>query len=185
MQLIKRIEQACVLLDAGEVIAYPTEAVYGLGCDAFNQHAVFHILDLKKRPKEKGLIVLIADWEQLWPLIDKNKVPGARFEVLEKNWPGPVTWVFPKASTVPDWITGTHEGVAIRMTAHPVARALCQNGPIISTSANIAGKEAVRDIQDLDEIFPDGVVGVVEGALGSQMTVSPMYNILDGALLRS
>lgn len=184
MQLIKHIKQACALLDAGKVIAYPTEAVYGLGCDAFNQQAVLRILNLKKRPKEKGLIVLIADWEQLWPLIDENKVPKVRFEALKKSWPGPVTWVFPKASTVPDWITGAHEGIAIRMTAHPVARALCQNGPIISTSANLAGEEPVREIQDLDEIFPDGVVGVLEGALGNQMTVSPMYNILDGALLR-
>ncbi|MCH9689497.1 MAG: threonylcarbamoyl-AMP synthase [Gammaproteobacteria bacterium] len=184
MQLIKHIKQACALLDAGEVIAYPTEAVYGLGCDAFNQQAVLRILNLKKRPKEKGLIVLIADWEQLWPLIDKNKVPEARFEVLKKTWPGPVTYVFPKANTVPDWITGAHEGVAIRMTAHPVARALCENGPIISTSANLAGEVAVRNIQDLDALFSDEVAGVMRGVLGSQMTVSPIYNILDGGLLR-
>ena len=185
MKVIKEIDEACALLLAGEVIAYPTEAVYGLGCDAFNAKAVLHLLDLKKRPEEKGLIVLIADWAQLSPLIDMDKVPEARFEAVKKTWPGPVTWVFPKSKAVPNWITGTHAGVAIRMTAHPIARALCQNGPIVSSSANVSGVSPARDLAVLSYLFPDGVAGVVAGDLGGNFAVSEIYNILDGSNLRN
>ena len=151
MQLIKHIDAAHALLDAGEVIAYPTEAVYGLGCDIFNEQAVLRILGLKKRDKAKGLIILIADWTQLWDLIDKDAVSDARFDVIKKSWPGPVTWIFPKSRRAPEWITGSHDGIAIRMTGHPVAHALCKNGPIVSTSANLAGHAPLRNFDDLNK----------------------------------
>jgi L-threonylcarbamoyladenylate synthase len=184
MQLIKQIDTARALLDAGEIITYPTEAVYGLGCDMFNESAVLRLLALKKRDKAKGLIVLIADWAQLWNLIDKDAVSDARFALIKKSWPGPVTWIFPKSRHAPEWITGIHDGIAVRMTAHPVAHALCQKGPIVSTSANLAGEAAVRDIDDLVRLFPEGVSGVVAGALGGEVRVSEIYDALDGKLIR-
>jgi L-threonylcarbamoyladenylate synthase len=187
MQLIKQIDTALALLDAGEVIAYPTEAVYGLGCDIFNEQAVLRILALKKRDKAKGLIILIADWAQLWDLdlIDRGAVPKARLDVIEKSWPGPVTWIFPKSHRAPEWITGSHEGIAIRMTAHPVAHALCKHGPIVSTSANLAGSAPICDVDDLKQHFYGGVVGVVAGDLGVELTVSQVYQAVDGKLIRS
>ncbi len=185
MKVIEATEDACALFAAGKVLAYPTEAVYGLGCDLFNQEAVLHVLRLKKRPEAKGLIVLIADWAQLWPLIDTDLIPETCFQAVRKTWPGAVTWVFPKSSSVPACVTGAHEGIAIRMTAHPVARALCKNGPIISTSANIAGSVPARDIDALSQFFPEGVAGVVAGDLGGNFAVSEIYNILDGSSLRN
>jgi len=185
MKVIKAIDEAHALLLAGKVIAYPTEAVYGLGCDIFNEKAVRHLLGLKKRPEGKGLIVLIADWEQLWQLIDRDAVPEARFNAVKKTWPGAVTWVFQKSKAVPNWITGTHAGVAIRMTAHPIAHDLCKNGPIVSTSANVTGVLPARDIAALSQLFPEGVAGVMAGDLGGNFAVSEIYNILDGSNLRN
>ncbi len=76
--------------------------------------------------------------EDLFPLIEK--VPDDALELVRATWPGPVTWVFPKSSRIPDYLSGVHAGIAIRMSKHPVAHALCKHGPIISTSANRAGE---------------------------------------------
>ena len=179
------VEVARARLFRGDVIAYPTEAVYGLGCDIFNQGAVLRILEIKKRPESKGLIVLVADWEQLELLIDKNLVPKARLAMLEKTWPGPVTWVFPASKQVPKWVRGEHDSIAVRMSAHPVAHALCQNGPIISTSANLSGAPPARDLDALSALISEDVAGVVTGELGERSEVSEIYNILDGLSVRT
>ena len=180
MKCIQTVDEGRVLLNRGEVIAYPTEAVYGLGCDPFNRVAVERLLDLKQRSCDTGLIVLISDWSQLWPLIDD--VPEARLEAVKATWPGAVTWVFPKSERVPSWITGTHETIAIRMTAHPIARALCQQGPIISTSANVSGTQPLRDKQIVFDTFPD--VEILAGDLGDSLTPTALYHVIDGTRLR-
>ncbi len=184
MRVIQTVDDACSLLQTGQVIAYPTEAVYGLGCDMFHARAVAHLLALKQRPEAKGMIVLVASWEQVWPLVEVSTIPKAQLEAAEKTWPGFVTWVFPKSKRVPSFIAGAHEGIAIRMSAHPVAHALCQKGPIVSTSANVAGMPPARDIATLNQFFPEGVAGVVAGDLGGNFAVSEIYNILDGSALR-
>ena len=182
MNLIKSIHEARQLLDDGHIIAYPTEAVYGLGCNPFNQTAVQKLLQLKNRSVAKGLIILISDWMQLWPLI--GDVPDAALEAVKKTWPGPRTWIFPKSDVVPSWLTGSHHGIAIRMTAHVIARALCVDGPIVSTSANLSGGEPMRDMNALKALFPEGVSGVLAGDLGQACGVSEIYNVLDGAQIR-
>lgn len=182
MQIIKRVDDAYALLKKGEVIAYPTEAVYGLGCDPFNEKAVLHLLKLKQRDVAKGLILIISEWAQLWPLI--ADLPEEKLDAVKKTWPGAVTWVFPKSDKVPAWVSGAHETIAIRMTAHPVARALCKHGPLVSTSANIAGDEAARDIDALTRFFPAGVAGMVAGELGGNLAVSEICSVQDGTRLR-
>lgn len=184
MRIIQTMDEACDLLEAGQVIAYPTEAVYGLGCDMFHAEAVSHLLALKQRPEDKGVIVLVANWEQVWPLVERAAISKAQLEAAEKTWPGFVTWVFPKSKEVPSFISGGHPGIAIRMSAHPVAHALCRKGPIVSTSANVAGLPPARDIHALSQFFPEGVSGVVAGDLGGNFAVSEIYNILDGSALR-
>lgn len=182
MNIINQVVDARELLKHGKIIAYPTEAVYGLGCSPFDQQAVNVLLALKHRPKSKGLILLIADWSQLIPLIapisDELLVP------VRAAWPGPVTWVFPKASTIPDWLSGEHDSIAIRMSAHPIAHQLCIDGPVVSTSANINGQEPAIDLPGLRLQFPQGIDAVVSGDLGGLNQPSAIFDVRTGVRLR-
>ncbi len=174
IQCIGDLNQALLAIQAGQVLAYPTEAVYGLGCDPFNQAAVERILTLKGRSQQQGLIVLIADWPQLFGLI--GEFPVSRLAEIKETWPGPVTWVFPKSDCVPAWVSGVHDTIAVRMTAHPIAQKLCQLGPIVSTSANPHGQAPARSLTELERLFPKGLDGVVVGDVGIEQQPSAIYD---------
>ncbi len=177
MKALLSVIEAQHLLAAGGVIAYPTEAVYGLGCDAFNEKAVLKLLTLKQRPIEKGLIILIHQWVDLFPLI--GDIPEDSLALVKATWPGPVTWVFPKSSQIPDYLSGVHQSIAIRMSKHPIAHALCAQSPIISTSANLAGCEPLRDVAAVEAQFHATVLdGIVEGALGGLPTPTAILDVL-------
>lgn len=176
------MQDARACLDAGSVIAYPTEAVYGLGCDPWNTSALEYLLKIKGRPQHKGLIVLIADWSQLWPFIDT--VPDDKFAHVRDSWPGPVTWVFPKASGVSALLSGDHGTIAIRMSAHKLAHELCCQGPIVSTSANITSASPAKSISELRTQFSGNLEFVLAGELGSELAPSAIYDVLTGERLR-
>ena len=182
IQHISDLNQALLDIQEGQVLAYPTEAVYGLGCDPFNQTAVERILALKGRPLQQGLIVLIADWPQLFSLI--GDVSITRLEAIKETWPGPVTWVFPKSENVPDWVSGSHNTIAVRMTAHPIAQKLCQLGPIVSTSANPHGKTPALSLEEVDQLFNTGLDGVVLGDLGTETRPSLIFDAVTNQQLR-
>lgn len=170
------------LVRKGQIIAYPTEAVYGLGCDPFNEEAVHAILRMKQRPVEKGLIVLIAHWDQL-PLLIED-IPDKAWEPIKNTWPGPVTWIFPKAKMLPSFVSGEHQTIAVRMTAHPIARELCLEHPLISTSANISGQEPATDFAQLHAQFPTGIDVFVEGSLGQESAPSKIFDVMSQKRLR-
>jgi len=138
------LRRASEVIRSGGVIAYPTEAVYGLGCDPWNSQAVSRILRIKNRPVSKGLIVMASDLAQLNSLIT---FPDSKIEQKVTNtWPGPVTWIIPASDQCPSWLKGEHSGLAVRVTAHPLCRALCKiAGPIVSTSANLSEKLPVKN----------------------------------------
>lgn len=183
MKILSNIDDAFPLLREGGVIAYPTEAVYGLGCDPFNQQAVQKIIHLKQRPIHKGMIILISNWQQLSPLIEE--LPEELMRPVRKTWPGPITWVFPKSDDIPSWICGDHGSIAIRMSLHPVASYLCQYGPIVSTSANISAMPPAKDLDALSKQFPGGGIdAVIAGELGKAAQPSAIYDVLTGSRLR-
>lgn len=128
------------MLHAGGLVAYPTEAVYGLGCDPLNPDAVERLLQLKQRPWQKGLILIAASIEQLSFFI--QPIAAEYQSKLDFSWPGPYTWLIPASDNCPGWIRGTHHTVAVRVSAHPLVQELCNTfgGAIVSTSANYAGK---------------------------------------------
>ena len=177
-----QIEDAKKILSEGKLIAYPTEAVYGLGCDPFNKHAVEKLLALKQRPSSKGFIILIAEWSQLTPLI--GDVPENLLDNVRATWPGPVTWVFPRSNKIPDWLCGHHSSIAIRMSAHPVARGICSGGAVISTSANISGAMPAVDLAGLSQQFPHGIDAIFSGDLGGTGQLSSIFDVLTGQRLR-
>lgn len=182
MKIINQISEARERIKQGQLIAYPTEAVYGLGCDAFNQQAVEKLLLLKQRAVSKGLIILIADWSQLEPLI--SAVPENALAKVQATWPGAVTWIFPKAATIPNWLSGGNNGIAIRMTSHSIARELCREAPLVSTSANISGHTPAIDLAGLYAQFPYGVDAFFDGPLGGNTKPSAIYDVISGACLR-
>lgn len=179
------IELACDNLIAGKVIAYPTEAVWGLGCDPENHSAVARILAIKQRPMEKGLLLVAASIDQLKPLLsslDKDK----RL-LLESSWPGPTTWLIPDPDNLfPGWIKGKHKSVAIRVSVHPVVRELCEifGRPIVSTSANRTGEAEIRSRLILEKQLGHSIDCIVSGDLGSGSKTSEIRDLVTGKTVR-
>ena len=121
------------------VIAYPTESVFGLGCDPDCDATIQKILDLKQRPAHKGLILIAANIAQLKNYADFSSLTATQLHTIEKNWPGPFTWVVPAQKNLSKLISGDFDSVAVRVSAHPIVQKLCREfgKPIISTSANL------------------------------------------------
>lgn len=178
------ISQAAQCLHDGEVIAYPTEAVYGLGCDPGNEVAVRRLLALKDRPAAAGLILIADTFERfqsfILPLSNEMK------ERAMTAWPGPVTWLFPRREAVPDWLAGEHQTIALRLTAHPVCKALCAafNGAIVSTSANPGRVEPARSVEQLLQYFGSALGGIVGGELGDENRPSEIRDLASGQVFR-
>ena len=180
-----QLAAACRVLRAGGVIAYPTEAVWGLGCEPFDEQAVRRLLAIKQRDWRKGLIVIAADVAQLRPYI--GNVSEAQLQCARDTWPGPNTWIVPAAPSVPEWVRGTHDSIALRVTAHPVAAALCRawGGALISTSANIAARAPARTRVQIAARLGGMLDGIVPGPLGDQKNPTSIRHLLTGKLLRS
>ena len=173
------------VLRAGGLIAYPTEAVFGLGCDPFAPHAVQALLDLKARPMEKGLILIAADLAQLTDLLEPLDT-RTRLKV-QRTWPGPVTWLLPAKPEVPGWLRGKHPELAVRVTGHPLAAALCRafGGPLVSTSANRAGRPPARTALQVRRTFGDAVDYVVSGEVGGQDRPSEIRDASTDRIIRA
>ncbi|MBH4451463.1 L-threonylcarbamoyladenylate synthase, partial [Pseudomonas aeruginosa] len=160
-----RAQCAARVVREGGVIAYPTEAVWGLGCDPWNEDAVYRLLALKARPVEKGLIVVAANIHQLDFLLED--LPDVWLDRLAGTWPGPNTWLVPHQERLPEWVTGVHDSVAVRVTDHPLVQELCHlTGPLISTSANPAGRPAARTRLRVEQYFHDELDAILGGGGG-------------------
>jgi len=169
----------------GGVIAYPTEAVWGLGCDPWNQHAVARILELKNRSIEKGMILVAASVEQVRFLLDP--LPEALQLEARRHWPGPVTCLLPDVNRqVPEWVRGTHSSIAVRVSEHPVVKALCERAdmPLVSTSCNPAGRQPAHSALRVRQYFNDQLDWIVPGALGGNRNPSRIIDIVSGKQLR-
>ncbi len=181
----KPIREAVKVLRNGGIIAYPTEAVYGLGCDPLNTGAITKLLALKQRQPEKGLILLAACYEQLAPFL-------ADIEEETKNrvlatWPGHITWLWPARKSVSRLLRGDHATLAVRVTAHPLAAKLCNefNGPLVSTSANISHSPAARTAEEVRAIFADKIDYILEGETGGMERPSEIRDARSGEIVRA
>jgi len=177
---------AADLLRDGGVVAYPTEAVWGLGCDPRSEAATLRLLALKQRDVAKGLILIAADEAQLAPFVDLDALDETRRATVRESWPGPNTWIVPASLDAPSWITGEHQGIAVRVTAHPGVIALCRAfaGAVVSTSANRAGMPAAAAFEALDPAILAGVDALLEGETGGLARPSAIRDARTGAVLR-
>jgi L-threonylcarbamoyladenylate synthase len=180
------LQKAVDALHAGGVIAYPTEAVWGLGCDPFDALAVDKILRLKQRPMEKGLIVVAANMQQIAPLLDE--LTAEERQVLATSWPGPHTWLLPDPHQYfPVWIRGSFSTVAVRVSAHPLVNELClaHGGPLVSTSANPAALPPARSRLRVVRWFGRNLDYVLPGRLGGLAQPSTIRDLRSGQLFRT
>lgn len=156
-QLINELSlpQAIAQLQAGEVIAYPTETVFGLGCDPNQPLAIQKLLDLKQRPADKGLILLASEFEFLLPYLDLSQLTQAEIAQISQKQLEPTTWLVPRAKSLSNLISGCFDQVAIRLCDHPIVQALSNalQSPIISTSANKAGQPTCLTIAEIKHQF--------------------------------
>ena len=176
------LHRAGRIVRAGGVVAYPTEGVFGFGCRPDNVSAVLRILDIKDRSARQGLLLIAADLDQFDGLLD---LP-ADIPDLTSSASDPVTWIVPASDAVPTWIRGQHDSVGIRITAHPVAAALCRVAgmPIVSTSANVAGRPPARNAFVLRRQFRQLVDCIVPGRCGPARGPSQIRELVTGRLLR-
>lgn len=181
------LQTAASALREGGVVAYPTEAVYGLGCDPRNQRAFARLFELKQRPPTQGVLLIAADFAQVEMYIDLARMPADALARARASWPGPHTWIFPRAATVPDWIAGSHAGIALRVTAHPLAAALCRafGGALVSTSANRHGVAPARTTQAVREAFGSELAYILDGAVGDLDRPTPIRDAISGEQIRS
>ncbi|MBI1175630.1 MAG: Sua5/YciO/YrdC/YwlC family protein [Sideroxydans sp.] len=170
-------------LARGGLIAYPTESCYGLGCDPANRPAVLRLLRLKQRPQHKGLILIAAHYRQvahyLQPLsrADQAKLQNAAGQA--------VTWLMPAHHSAPHWLRGTHATLAVRLTAHPFARALCRSAgsALVSTSANRSGQRPAKTYAACLRLF-GSKVWVLPGRVGKRKQPSTIRAWADGKIIR-
>jgi L-threonylcarbamoyladenylate synthase len=154
-------------LKRGGVIAYPTESCYGLGCDPRNRRAVQRILQLKRRPQKKGLILIASDYHQVVPFI--QPLTAAEQQRLQQDGAQAVTYLMPARPSCPRWLRGVHESLAVRLTAHAFARQLCRSvdSALVSTSANRSGMRAAKTYAECSRMFGKSV-WVLGGRVGKR-----------------
>lgn len=179
------IGRAARTLRGGGVIAYPTEAVFGLGCLPRRRAAVMRLLAIKRRSWRKGLILIAADLRQLERYVVLPAEPQ-RSAVLA-SWPGPHTWVLEARAGTPRWITGGRPTVAVRVTAHPTACELCRRvgDALVSTSANLSRRSPQRRLLRLRRDVGRQVDYVLAGELGGAERPTTIRDGGTGQVLRA
>jgi L-threonylcarbamoyladenylate synthase len=182
------IDHALSLLKDQSVIAYPTESVFGLGCDPDCDIAINKILALKQRPAQKGLILIASDMAQLSNYADFSLLSQTTIDTIKNSWPGAITWVVPVKASTSKLICGDFNSVAVRVTTHPLVQQLCRafKKPLISTSANLSGLDACVNDQQVRAMFIDNPLlgGIVKGNVLGNKQPSQIFNALTGDRLR-
>lgn len=186
-QLRLSVIQAVATIQAGQVVAYPTEAVWGLGCDPFNQAAVAEILRLKQRSVDKGVILIAATVAQVEPYL--HGLTAEQYQRVVDSWlpeQGANTWLVPLSPSIPAWICGAHDRVAIRVSQHPIVQALCvaYGGAIVSTSANPATENAARTAAEVQAYFGTQVPCMI-GEVGQLARPSVIRDVITGQVVRA
>ena len=180
MPLTFPIHKAGRILKSGGVVAYPTEGVFGIGCLPDDVNAIERVLAIKQRDPSKGLILIAASIAQLACWIDGEcRIPATGAT--------PVTWIVPPGTAVPPWIKGRNSGIAVRITSHPVAAALCNaaGSALVSTSANRSGRGPAANVHVLRRQFHTLVDYIVPGQCGSSIGPSEIRDLMSGKTLRA
>lgn len=169
-------KQAADILPDGGVIGYPTETVYGLGCDCFHSEAVKRIREIKRRTADKPFLVLLPNTESL--LTISGTIPESLEALAEHFWPGPLTLLVPHRNQFPESLTLGQPRIGVRVSSDPFCAALTQSAahPVVSTSANPAGKPSAQSAPEVIRYFGDRIDLILDGG---ERTVCAPSTILD------
>ena len=170
-------------LRRGGLIAYPTEYCFGLGCDPRNRRAVLRLLKLKRRPQNKGLILIAGKFAQLAPYL--QPLAADQQDILRRDGAQAVTYLMPARPGVPRWLRGRYDTLAVRITAHPGAAALCNTlgMALVSTSANCSGHQPARTYAQCQHLFGNQVL-VLPGCVGKRKKPSTICAWMSGKIVR-
>lgn len=182
MIISKDPKQLKSIFNNGGVFAYPTEAVFGLGCDPDNESAVLKILAFKKRPVHKGLILVASDFSQV-----EHYLQPLTKQQTEFTRPSATTYIFPALPTAPKWVTGDFDSIAIRISKFPIVRDICDEleSAIVSTSANLAGQDPAKTNQEVKEVFDNQIDALFSGEVGNALKPSTIRDSLTGEIIRA
>ena len=180
-----RIKFAINTLKSGGVIAYPTESIFGLGCDPNNPKAVTKLLKLKQRLAKKGLILIGSKAEHFDQYIQKEFRSLAQ-KKLKESTQLPTTWVIPADKNVPKQIIGSHDKIALRLTSHPIAAMLCSEfgNAIVSTSANINKRAAAKNSLQVNKYFSNKLDYIFYGQTQQYNIPSQIIDMMTGNIIR-
>lgn len=179
------LNEIIIAIQNDQVVAYPTEAVFGLGCNPNSESAVQKLLQLKKRPVEKGLILVAPSLAFLRPYIDESLMSETEWQRLAQISDQATTWVVPAKNTTPSFITGNFKTVAVRICPVPAVEMLCQavGFPLVSTSANLSGFPPCRTANEVRQQFGDDFLVLDAPTLGKQ-NPSEIRDIFSQSILR-
>lgn len=174
------LRHAAAVIRAGGIVGYATEAVFGLGCDPRNRRAVDRLRRIKQRSARKGFILIAARPAQLAAYV--TSFPPRALA----SWPGPHTWLLPARPGIASRLIGRSAAIAVRVTAHPQAAALCRacGTAIVSTSANRAGQRPARSHREVLRRFGRLVDYVLPGHVGGLRRPTPITDAVSGRLVR-
>jgi len=184
MLVTSEITVVCEEISNGGVIAYPTEAVFGLGCDPRSIDSVERLLKIKQRSPDKGLILIASDFDQLRPFLAPEISPTP-----EQMTAARITWIFPTDKATSSLLTGAHDTLAVRVSQHPLVQALCStlNHPLTSTSANLSGKQPCKNTREVIDQFmhhQPTLSAVLDGQTGGQLNPTEIRDARSGKILR-
>ncbi|QJA06135.1 threonylcarbamoyl-AMP synthase [Thermosulfurimonas marina] len=149
------LSEALRVLSEGGLVGFPTETFYGLGADPFNPAAIERLYEVKRRRRDKPVLLLLGDREEVGRLVEE--IPPVAELLMEHFWPGPLTIVFRARTDIPPWLTAETGTVALRVSSHPLARDLPRlfRGPVTGTSANLSEEPPARTAEEVAHYFPE------------------------------
>lgn len=149
------ISKALRVLNSGGIIAYPTEACFGIGCNIDNPAGIERIRALKSRSSAQGFIVVADTLDRLHDWIDWMSLSESTRNEIQSSWPGATTWLIPTSKTCPRSLTGQHDTLAVRISAFPPVQALCNSAQsaLVSSSANLKGQRPCKTAKEVFEVF--------------------------------
>jgi len=182
MLVTKQTHELLDIFHGGGIFAYPTEAVYGLGCDPDNEEAIQGLLKLKNRPIEKGLILVASNFSQ----VEKYLKPLNKAQQAFTT-PSDTTYIFPALDTAPKWLTGNFNSLAIRISKHSLVRELCEtlDSALVSTSANLSGEPPAKSSIEVSDQLGNRIDAILEGKLGDLLTPTVIRDSISGEIIRS